>query len=1281
MVQRKAALLFICLFKIVCLTQSSQQLLRSFTPAAEAEMKDLAISSDAKQLFASSSVSDRSAVYRLNSSFDTQEVLWISEGLSVLGITLTLDASKLVVCLSDKSCTSYDASNLKDGSSTVFPIALAGNGSSVALVSAPVIGGGNSFYAASSNDTVNLIGQYGLDRTVRNVSRSSGGLFDVTAVSFARNWFGGFVAGSYVYFVVLDVSASPNSETGIRVLRVCDNSQETRVTSVSEIELDCLDLAGRVNGYARLVGASLVTYPVNGSESYETALLVGIVTPPLGGYSGMYSGRVCAFRLSQIDSMIDSVSSSSPSNGTCFSGPLPWRNTSNSYFSCSSRCNMSSPGATEAPTLHAVSHPVSVLSTNTSFELDYVLSIYIESLSLLFIASTNRMGASILQTFHVTDGSANSTGNLFSSWVLPQRAIKLTWISGLSYIYVTTNISVIQVPFEQCSNLIGCLSCVVNVNPLCGWCTVEQKCSRRSQCQNSTKETSWIQDDSNQCHTNVTAAMINDSKNFTYTSVIPTNTIPSGGINLNFIGKFPDTTLKAVFVVTNGNTSECEQHFGRLICIAPPLGPIDFFGPAVYLVAGVDYTIVMEGVPGPVGDSLNLAVFPDPVFLSIREDDQTQTAGSVKPIRIDGYYISNVNAQFEISVTIDGEMCQVDVGTTTDTTLTCQPPQFLSAQFSFNAQVRVTVGKYLSYTPGNITLLVTSKAEAFPIAPSVGGSVAGLFLLLLALVLIVTTVLVINRQRFLHRGNSAGGLMIDLVIKNEGLKTAGHGNMEMADFMRHYRGAIIPSDHILVLNAIGNGEFGVVYKAHIIKEETDYHQVVALKTLKGLFTMRDLHNMMSEILKMQDFSHPHVMTLMGMSFDAANTPSMVMPYMANGSLLSYLKMNRPLLLVADTADVKKLHASEKLLTRISYQVAQGMEYLSAQKFVHRDLAARNCMIDADGVIKVGDFGLSEDVYISGYFRLDKESRGVKLPFKWLAPESIQDGLFNEKTDMLALKQCEPEVAMPQIMTVHFRYSLMLRCWDSDPEDRPTFAKIAITISKALQIMSDYLDLSMIGNQMQYTQNGNQEPAIANTIVQQMSTRVAAGNEPETTIQTTVCEAYADMSRKDYCRAIVTKMIALDGTEAQEMMPLEGPSSLSPRYVDDISASDGINNPPAIVSRSTDDSTKFVLDGGAMTKGTQLQLSEFNSRSPKQSYQMEIAGRWNDLVMNVAGGNPTADRKLSMAFLDQGEEVVEKKQGPEQYLEEWCWRNTRAVLLVLFVEQCFNGLFPRLFSSI
>ena len=55
-------------------------------------------------------------------------------------------------------------------------------------------------------------------------------------------------------------------------------------------------------------------------------------------------------------------------------------------------------------------------------------------------------------------------------------------------------------------------------------------------------------------------------------------------------------------------------------------------------------------------------------------------------------------------------------------------------------------------------------------------------------------------------------------------------------------------------------------------------------------------------------------------------------------------------------------------------------------------------LDADGNIKVADFGLSEDVYTTGYFR---QGRGnVKLPFKWMAPESMTDGIFNEKTDVV-----------------------------------------------------------------------------------------------------------------------------------------------------------------------------------------------------------------------------------------------------------------------------------------
>ena len=60
-----------------------------------------------------------------------------------------------------------------------------------------------------------------------------------------------------------------------------------------------------------------------------------------------------------------------------------------------------------------------------------------------------------------------------------------------------------------------------------------------------------------------------------------------------------------------------------------------------------------------------------------------------------------------------------------------------------------------------------------------------------------------------------------------------------------------------------------------------------------------------------------------------------------------------------------------------------------------------CRIDSDGVIKVADFGLAvEEEYSKGYFRQDK-SNAVKLPFRWMALESLRDGVFTEKTDVVS----------------------------------------------------------------------------------------------------------------------------------------------------------------------------------------------------------------------------------------------------------------------------------------
>ena len=54
----------------------------------------------------------------------------------------------------------------------------------------------------------------------------------------------------------------------------------------------------------------------------------------------------------------------------------------------------------------------------------------------------------------------------------------------------------------------------------------------------------------------------------------------------------------------------------------------------MYLFPGINYTIMMDGAPGPVGDPLKIGVVPNPVFTSINKDDLTQTIGSVKIMRI-----------------------------------------------------------------------------------------------------------------------------------------------------------------------------------------------------------------------------------------------------------------------------------------------------------------------------------------------------------------------------------------------------------------------------------------------------------------------------------------------------------------------------------------------------------------------------------------------------------------------------------------------------------------------
>ena len=57
-----------------------------------------------------------------------------------------------------------------------------------------------------------------------------------------------------------------------------------------------------------------------------------------------------------------------------------------------------------------------------------------------------------------------------------------------------------------------------------------------------------------------------------------------------------------------------------------------------------------------------------------------------------------------------------------------------------------------------------------------------------------------------------------------------------------------------------------------------------------------------------------------------------------------------------------------------------------------------CRVNEEGVVMVGDFGLARDVYAAEYYRSRASSR---LPVKWMPPEALNDGISNEKTDVVS----------------------------------------------------------------------------------------------------------------------------------------------------------------------------------------------------------------------------------------------------------------------------------------
>ncbi|CAG5135890.1 unnamed protein product, partial [Candidula unifasciata] len=257
----------------------------------------------------------------------------------------------------------------------------------------------------------------------------------------------------------------------------------------------------------------------------------------------------------------------------------------------------------------------------------------------------------------------------------------------------------------------------------------------------------------------------------------------------------------------------------------------------------------------------------------------------------------------------------------------------------------------------------------------------------------------------------------------------------------------IPRDHIRLVEILGEGQFGDVYKGMYFDKE-GMQVPVAIKTCKedGEEAMTD--KFLEEAYIMQQFDHPHIIKLIGVCSDTRPV-WIVMELAKHGEMRAYLQNNEPRLDLV-------------MLILYAYQLSTALSYLESKKFVHRDIAARNVLVSSHDCVKLGDFGLSRWVEEQSYY---KASKG-KLPIKWMAPESINFRRFTTASDVWMFGVCIWEILMYGVKPFQgvknndvigkieagerlplppgcppSLYNLMCSCWQYEPSKRLTFAEL------------------------------------------------------------------------------------------------------------------------------------------------------------------------------------------------------------------------------------------------
>jgi eukaryotic-like serine/threonine-protein kinase len=186
-----------------------------------------------------------------------------------------------------------------------------------------------------------------------------------------------------------------------------------------------------------------------------------------------------------------------------------------------------------------------------------------------------------------------------------------------------------------------------------------------------------------------------------------------------------------------------------------------------------------------------------------------------------------------------------------------------------------------------------------------------------------------------------------------------------------------------VIRLLGRGGMGEVYEA----EQLETGRRLALKVLRA--TLRgdeDRARFLREGQLAASISHAHTVYIFG-SEEVGGAPAITMELLSGGTLKDRVSTDGPM--------------SPSAAVSAVLDVIGGLDAAQAAGILHRDIKPSNCFVDADGAVKVGDFGLSIST-LTRDVRHELATAGFEGTPQFAAPEQLRGEPLDIRADIYAV---------------------------------------------------------------------------------------------------------------------------------------------------------------------------------------------------------------------------------------------------------------------------------------